>query len=77
MDKHYFVTTPVRLSPREVDILTWIARGKTRSEIAAILSLSEGSIKTYTERVRQKLNASNTAQAVGIALTLELINPYA
>ena len=30
-----------RLTPREEDILTWIARGKTRAEIAVILTLSE------------------------------------
>ena len=52
-----------RLTPREEDILTWIARGKTRAEIAVILTLSEDSVKTYTERARRKLNAVNTTQA--------------
>ena len=66
----------VRLTPREEDILTWIARGKTRAEIALILSLSEDSIKTYTERARRKLNAVNTTQAATLALALGLISPY-
>ena len=65
-----------RLTPREEDILTWIARGKTRAEIAVILTLSEDSVKTYTERARRKLNAVNTTQAATIALTLGLISPY-
>ncbi len=66
----------VRLTPREEDILTWLARGKTRGEIAIILSLSEDSVKTYTERARRKLNASNTTQATTLAVTLGLIAPY-
>ncbi len=66
---------PTRLTPREIDILTWVARGKTREEISIILSLSTNSVKTYTERARRKLNAVNTTQAVVIALTLGLITP--
>lgn len=66
----------VRLTPREEDILTWLARGKTRGEIAIILSLSEDSVKTYTERARRKLNAANTTQATTLAATLGLIAPY-
>ncbi len=65
-----------KLTPREEDILTWFARGKTRPEIAVILSLSETSVKTYAERARLKLNASTTTQATSLAVSLGLISPF-
>ena len=65
-----------KLTPREIEVLSWTARGKTRAEISAMLSISEETIKNYLEKSCRKLCAANKTQAVVIALTLGLISPY-
>jgi DNA-binding CsgD family transcriptional regulator len=64
------------LTPREIEVMTLTAMGKTRIEVAAILFLSEETIKSHIERVRRKLNATNKTHAIAIAMTLGLIEPY-
>ena|SRR6185437_5008955 len=63
----------VCLSSREQEILTWMARGKTRKEVAIILSLADETVKDYLARAKQKLRAHNSPHAVAIALTHGLI----
>jgi LuxR family quorum sensing-dependent transcriptional regulator len=65
----------VFLTAREIEILTWTARGKTRWEISCILSISEETVKTHLEHVCQKLQAQNKTQATAIALINGLILP--
>lgn len=47
------------LSRREVEVLRGIAAGRTRSAVAHSLGISEGTVKTYLERIRQKYDAAN------------------
>lgn len=54
------------LTPREVEILQWIAMGKTNSEIGSILDLSLYTVKNHVQRIFRKLNVSNRAQAVSV-----------
>jgi transcriptional regulator EpsA len=54
------------LSPRERDILQWIALGKTNDEIGSILGLSVYTVKNNVQRIFRKLNVSNRAQAVAV-----------
>jgi DNA-binding CsgD family transcriptional regulator len=42
------------LSRREVQVLRGIATGWTRSALARYLGISEGTVKTYLERIRRK-----------------------
>lgn len=63
------------LSPRERETLTWAARGKTRGEIATILSVSDETVKQYTERGMRKLGAANKSHAIAIAIMHGLILP--
>ncbi len=55
------------LSPRERECLKWAACGRTLKEIAMILDLSHGSVRTYLDMARRKLDAVNLAQAVAVA----------
>jgi hypothetical protein len=57
---------PNPLSPRELEILQWIAMGKTNDEIGSILDLSIYTVKNNVQRVFRKLNVSNRAQAVAV-----------
>lgn len=57
----------VRLSPRETDVLACAALGSTNSEIAAALSLREGTVKSYLQSAMAKLDASTRHAAVARA----------
>jgi transcriptional regulator EpsA len=53
------------LSDRELEILQWVALGKTNPEIGSILDISTFTVKNHLQRVFKKLDVSNRAQAVG------------
>ncbi len=63
----------IKLAPREVECLSWAARGKTAEEIGIILSLSPKTVRSYQEHARIKLDAVNVTQAVFKAYALELL----
>jgi DNA-binding NarL/FixJ family response regulator len=50
------------LSDREFEVLRLIGSGKTVSEIAILLSLSNKTISTYRARVLEKMNMKNSAE---------------
>ncbi len=63
----------VHLSRREEQCLIWSARGKTHQEIAGILGLSPGSVKTHLDTARHKLHCINLTHAVGVAVATGVI----
>ncbi|WP_281517361.1 helix-turn-helix transcriptional regulator [Ferranicluibacter rubi] len=67
-------TEKVDLSDREIQCLNWTAAGKTSSEIADILGLSEHTVNHYLNHVAKKLDAANRVQAVVKAMRLGLIS---
>jgi len=64
------------LTPREREVLLWIANGKTKSETARKLSVSESCIKRHCENIFEKLGVNNLPHAVCKALNMGFINPY-
>lgn len=56
------------LSPRERDVLSWTAGGKTAPEIGEILGISAHTVGEHLRHVRRKLNTSNNAHSVAEAL---------
>jgi len=62
--------TNVRLSPREREILSWVAEGKSNGVIAEILHITESSVITYLERAFRKLEVGNRVTATLRASTL-------
>ncbi|MGO4524961.1 autoinducer binding domain-containing protein [Microvirga sp. 2MCAF35] len=67
------VHAEVQLSQREVQCLTWAARGKTVAETADILGVTARTVTFHQEHARAKLGAGNITQAVAIALRRGLI----
>jgi DNA-binding NarL/FixJ family response regulator len=65
----------VALNDREVEALTWVARGKTSAEIAQILGLSKRTIDFHIDNARSRLGAATRTQAVVKAADGGLIEP--
>jgi DNA-binding response OmpR family regulator len=65
----------VELNSREVETLTWVARGKTSAEIAQILGLTKRTIDFHIDNARAKLGAATRTEAVIKAATGRLIEP--
>ena len=63
------------LSGREVEILQWIAVGKTQRDIGAILAISDRTVEVHLRSARTKLAALTTAQAVARGIKARLIDP--
>jgi DNA-binding CsgD family transcriptional regulator len=56
------------LSCRERECLLWIARGKTYQETATITGIAYGTVKTYLDKARHKLNCATLPQATALAV---------
>lgn len=57
-----------RLTRRQIEVLTWVARGKTNAEIAKILNLKPKTIGKYLERIYPKLGVENRTAAASFIL---------
>lgn len=55
---------PCKLTPRETEILRWSALGKTASDIATILCLSERTVGFHISSCLRKLGVNNKIAAV-------------
>jgi DNA-binding CsgD family transcriptional regulator len=77
IDRKKLQKTPVQLSVREEQCLSLAARGKTQQEVAEILDLSLGSVKTHLDTARRKLHCKNLTHAVGVAVAAGVIRAAA
>jgi DNA-binding NarL/FixJ family response regulator len=60
------------LTPREAAVLLWIAQGKSNTEIATILGLTESTVKKHASNILQKLGLGNRDAAT--ERTLEVLS---
>jgi DNA-binding NarL/FixJ family response regulator len=58
----------VALTPREVEVLSYVARGLANKEIAHKLGTANGTIKMHVQNILEKLGASDRTHAVTIAI---------
>jgi two-component system nitrate/nitrite response regulator NarL len=68
-----YADTP--LTPRETVVLRMLSDGLGHVEIAERLAISERTARSHVAAVREKLGASNAAQAVAKAFTRGLLDP--
>jgi len=62
------------LTPRETEILQYIAQGYLNKQIAAELGISEQTIKNHVTSILRKLNANARTEAVVVAIKQGLIS---
>lgn len=62
-----------RLTPRERDVLTEVARGRSNREIARALSVSEETVKSHVSSILAKLGLADRTQAAIFGLQRQLV----
>lgn len=66
---------PENLTSREIDVLYYVAAGKTNWEIGEIYGITEYSVKDHMKNISRKLDASNRAHAVSLGILSGQITP--
>jgi DNA-binding NarL/FixJ family response regulator len=67
---------PDGLTPRELEVLTLLARGLKNAEIASELFISERTVKFHVSSILAKLGAETRTEAVRIAARRGLVEPF-
>jgi DNA-binding NarL/FixJ family response regulator len=52
------------LTPREAEVLYWVAQGKTNPEIGLILAVSVATVKKHVEHIFEKIGVENRSAAI-------------
>ena len=55
------------LTPRETEVLSWVAKGKTNRDVGEILGMSPRTVNKHLERVFEKLGVETRAAAAALA----------
>jgi DNA-binding NarL/FixJ family response regulator len=55
------------LTPRETEVLSWIAKGKTNRDVGEILGMSPRTVNKHLEHVYEKLGVETRAAAAALA----------
>jgi DNA-binding CsgD family transcriptional regulator len=56
------------LTPREIEVLAWVAAGKTNAQVAEVLSIAPGTVKKHLEHIYEKLGVSSRTDAAVTAI---------
>ncbi len=64
---------PIHLSPRELQVLEWIAEGKSNTDIATILGIGLETVKSYVRHIIAKFGAADRTQAAILAARSGLV----
>jgi DNA-binding CsgD family transcriptional regulator len=63
------------LTDRELQVLTWVAQGKSAWEIGRILQITKRTVDEHVQNIVRKLGAANRTQAAAMAVRDRIIDP--
>jgi len=63
----------VKLSPREWELITLVAQGRTNAQIAAHLYISVHTVSSHLDRIRDKTGCRRRADLTRLALSADLV----
>ena len=63
----------ISLTPRELEVLEWMATPNTYKQIALQLCVSEETVRSHAKNILEKMKQPNRAQAVLAAMKMKLI----
>lgn len=66
-----------QITERERQILSWLREGRSNPQIGETLGISALTVKNHVQKILRKLGAANRAQAVAIAINLNLLSSAA
>jgi two-component system NarL family response regulator len=69
---HEYPVQPA-LTPREIEVLSFVAKGLANKEIADQLGTSDGTIRIHVQHILSKLGAADRTHAVTIAFQRGLL----
>jgi len=64
------------LTPREQDVLRWVAEGLSNREIAETLNLSRKTVEIHRAKVMQKMRAETLSRLIQMAMVLGILKLY-
>ncbi|MDR6959549.1 DNA-binding CsgD family transcriptional regulator [Pseudomonas brassicacearum] len=67
------IESNLKLSPREIEFLRWLALGKNYKEIGLIMNITERTVKFHAKQMTEKLDCTNVKQAMFKAVQLNLV----
>ena len=56
-----------QLTPREKEVISLVAQGKSYKEMAKALSISDFTVRTHLTNIRMKLRVNKTSKVVSMA----------
>lgn len=56
------------LTPREAEVLLWVAQGKSNADVGVILNMAEKTVKIHLGHIFAKLGVETRTAAAGVAL---------
>ena len=62
-----------QLTAREIEVLTWTARGMTAQQTGKMLSIAKRTVDEHAQNAIRKLGALNRTHAVALAVHKNLI----
>jgi transcriptional regulator EpsA len=68
-----FGYTSANISDREEQVLCWVREGMSNQEIGLQLGISPLTVKNHVQKILRKLGATNRAQAVARAMSMNLL----
>jgi DNA-binding CsgD family transcriptional regulator len=63
-------SAPILLTPREVECLRWVLKGKSDTDIGKILGISHTTVHFHIERAKKKLGVKTRTQAAATVVSL-------